>query len=172
MSFTFTEAAGPINQALFRITHGLYILTSTRGDQINGQCVDAVMQVTNAPPCVAVGVGVKTLTHEMVHASGRFILSVLNRESSSCHDIVRRFGFHSGRDVDKFADLVHEQTRDGVPYLSDAVAVYDCCVLPEKCMDLGTHTVFVARVDRAGISDHGEPLSYNEYRRRLRKERR
>lgn len=171
MSFTYTEAAGPINQALFQVTHGLYILTSVWGDQVNGQCVDAVMQVTNAPPCVAVGVGVKTLTHEMVLASGRFSLSVLDRENASCSDIVRRFGFQSGRDVDKFAGLMYERNRDGIPYLPDAVAVYDCRVLPDRCMDLGTHTLFVARVDRAGISGHGEPLSYNEYRQWLRKER-
>lgn len=167
---TVTEP-GPINVALFQVTHGLYILTTKAGNRINGQCLDALMQVTNAPPRIVVGVGNKSLTHDMICESGRFCISVLDRGNASCGDIVRRFGFQSGRDVDKFADFDHALNEYGIPFLKDAVAVYDCTVISEMTMNLGTHSLFVASVDRAGTREDGEPLTYNEYRKTLRKER-
>ena len=56
-----TDHAG-LNQALSRVTHGLYILTARSGDRINGQCIDALMQVTTAPPRVAIRIGKRSLT--------------------------------------------------------------------------------------------------------------
>ena len=171
MTFKTVTESGPINVALFQVTHGLYILTSKAGDKINGQCLDALMQVTNAPPRIVVGVGNRSLTHGMIRDSGRFCVSVLDRGNPTCGDVVRRFGFQSGHDVDKFADFDHELNEHGIPYLSDAVAIYDCTVIQEKTLDLGTHSLFVASVDRAGTRENGEPLTYNEYRKTLRKER-
>jgi flavin reductase (DIM6/NTAB) family NADH-FMN oxidoreductase RutF len=171
MAFEYVTESGPINIALFQVTHGLYILTSHDGDRINGQCLDALMQVTNAPPRIAVGVGVKSLTHEMIQTSGRFCVSVLDRTDATSGDVVRRFGFQSGRTVDKFEGFAHELNEHGIPFLPNAVAVYDCTVLPDLTVDLGTHSLFVASVDQAGTRDDGEPLTYNEYRKRLRKER-
>ena len=171
MAFQIVTEPGPINMALFQVTHGLYILTAKSGDKINGQCIDALMQVTNAPPRIVIGVGNKSLTHDMICESVQFCISVLDRDNAACGDVVRRFGFQSGRDVDKFADFDHELNEQGVPFLPDAVAIYDCTVIPEKTVDLGTHSLFVASVDRAGTRGEGEPLTYNEYRKTLRKER-
>ena len=169
MAFDYTAEHGPINVALFQVTHGLYILTAKSGDAINGQCIDALMQVTNAPPCIAIGVGKKSLTHDMISTSGHFCVSVLDRKNPTCADVVRRFGFQSGRDVDKFADFHHTLSDRGIPYLPEAVAVYECTVIPDKTVDLGTHSLFIASVDRAGTREDGEPLTYNEYRKTLRK---
>jgi len=169
MAFTFVTDGPSLNQALFQVTHGLYILTARSGDRINGQCLDALMQVTNVPPRIAIGVNRKSLTHEMIAASGRFGVSVLDRESRVCPDLIRRFGFQTGREADKFAGLPHERSEDGIPYLPDALAVYECTVIPEGTLDLGTHSLFVASVDRAGTRPGGEPLTYNEYRKRMRK---
>jgi len=169
MAFTFVTDVASLNQALFQVTHGLYILTARLDHRINGQCLDALMQVTNMPPRMAIGVGKKSLTHEMIAESGRFAVSVLDRENEASGDVIRRFGFQSGRDADKFDGFPHETSEHGIPYLPDAVAIYECTVLPEMTLDLETHSLFVASVDRAGTRDGGEPLTYNEYRKRIRK---
>jgi len=169
MPFTFVTDIASLNQALYQVTHGLYILTTRSGGRVNGQCLDALMQVTNMPPRMAIGVGKRSLTHEMIAESGRFVVNVLDRENDGCADVIRRFGFQSGRNVDKFADFPHERTDAGIPFLPDAVAVYECTVIPRMTVDLETHSLFVASVDRAGTRDGGEPLTYNEYRKRLRK---
>ena len=99
MAFSFTTDNASLNQALFRVTHGLYVLTARSGERINGQCLDALMQVTNAPPRMSLGVGVKSLTHEMIVESGRFAVSVLDRENESCPDVIRRFGFQRDHEL-------------------------------------------------------------------------
>lgn len=170
MTYRTVSGGAEINQALFAVTHGLYIVTARSGERINGQCLDALMQVTNVPPRIAIGMGKRSLTHEMVLASGRFAVSILDQEDPDNASTIRRFGFQSGRDVDKFADFAHEDTPEGIPVLPNAVAIYECSVLPEMTVDLGTHTLFVASVDRAGTREGGTPLTYNEYRRRFRKE--
>ena len=170
MTYRTVAGGAEINQALFQVTHGLYIVTVRSEERINGQCLDALMQVTNVPPRIAIGMGKRSLTHDMVMASGRFAVSVLDQENPDSASTIRRFGFQSGRDVDKFADFAHEDTPEGIPILPDAVAVYECTVLPEMTIDLGTHTLFVASVDLAGTREGGVPLTYNEYRRRFRKE--
>lgn len=171
MAYAYVTGTPELNQALFQVTHGLYIVTSRVGDRMNGQCLDALMQVTNMPPRITIGMGKRSLTHEMIEASGRFAVSVLDRENPLCSEVIRRFGFQSGRDADKFAEFPHEITEHGIPLLPSAVAVYECTVLPELTIDLGTHSLFVASVDRAGTRDGGDPLTYNEYRKSMRKGR-
>ena len=168
MGFAYVDDTAGLNEALFRVTHGLYIVTSQVGDRINGQCLDALMQVTNMPPRIAIGMGKRSLTHEMIAASGRFVVSVLDRENPACAGVIQRFGFKSGRDVDKFADFPHETSAGGIPFLPSAVAVFECTAEDARTVDLGTHSLFVASVDRAGTRGGGEPLTYNEYRKSIR----
>jgi len=169
MAFTVVTDSGKLNQALFQVTHGLYILTAASGDRLNGQCLDALMQVTNAPPRVAIGVNKGSLTHEMIAETGQFVVNVLDKEDPRCPEVIKHFGFQSGRTVDKFEDIAYELGKIGIPILPDAVAFYECRTLPEVTLDLETHSLFVAEVERAGTRGEGKPLTYNEYRETIRK---
>jgi len=163
-----TDPAG-LNRTLFEMTHGLYVLTAFRKGKANGQCLDAAMQVTSSPPRIAIGVGKRSLTHEMIAETGRFVLNALDKTDPESPDLIRRFGFQSGRDVDKFADFPYGTGENGSPILQNAKAFWECTIVPELTLDLGTHTLFVAEVERAGTRDGGEPLTYNEYRRTMRR---
>jgi len=171
MAFSVVNDVADLNQALFQVTHGLYILTAEHEGRLNGQCLDALMQVTSAPPRIAIGINKRSLTHEMIATTGRFVANVLDREDEHCPEVIRHFGFQSGRTVDKFAETPHELSKNGIPILPEAKAFYECRVIPEMTQDLGTHTLFVALVERAGTRDDGEPLTYNEYRKTMRKRR-
>jgi len=169
MDFKVVSDGAGLNQTLFQITHGLYILTSKIDDHLNGQCLDALMQVTNTPPRIAIGVGKRSLTHDMIMESGAFVANVIDKEDPACYDKVKHFGFQSGRKVDKFAGYNFELGELGIPILPDARAFFECRVIPESTLDLETHHVFVGSVVRAGERDTGEPLTYNEYRRAMKK---
>ncbi len=171
MAFFIVKETAELNQALFQVTHGLYVLTAAHEGRLNGQCLDALMQVTSAPPRIAIGVNKRSLTHEMIAASERFVVNVLDREDEDCPEVIRHFGFQSGRAVDKFAETPHELSENGIPILPKAKAFYECRVIPEMMLDLETHTLFVALVERAGTREGGEPLTYNEYRKTMRKRR-
>lgn len=40
--------------AFHKISYGLYVVSSSRGDKLNGQIANTVFQVTSQPPMVAV----------------------------------------------------------------------------------------------------------------------
>ena len=46
--------------ALYKISYGLYVITSKKGDKINGQTANALIQVTGEPPQLAIGINTKT----------------------------------------------------------------------------------------------------------------
>jgi flavin reductase (DIM6/NTAB) family NADH-FMN oxidoreductase RutF len=164
-----TEVSG-INKALYQVTHGLYVLTSKNAERINGQCLDSLMQVTNMPPRIAISIGKRSLTYEMIVESGLFIANAINREDAGWRDKIKLYGFQSGRNVEKFTPTVSfELSKNGVPILKDAIAFYECHLIKDMTLDLGTHSLFVGEVDRAGTRNFGEPLTYNYYRDTLKK---
>lgn len=169
MDFNIAGDAAGINKSLFQITHGLYILTAMRGERRNGQALDALMQVTNMPSRVAIGVGLRNFTHDMIRETGLFTINVLDREDPAVYDRVKHFGFQSGKNVDKFASVNFETGANGLPILPEAKAFFECRVIPEKTIDLQTHTIFIGLVERSGVRAAGEPLTYNEYRKTLKK---
>jgi flavin reductase (DIM6/NTAB) family NADH-FMN oxidoreductase RutF len=170
LDFHVVRETADLNKALYQVTHGLYILTSAVGDRINGKCIDALMQVTNMPPRLAIGINKRSLTTEMIAESGIFTVNVVDRQDPTCYDCVKHFGFQSGRKVEKFVALAYERGELGAPILACAKAFFECRVVPEFTVDLGTHLLYVGELVRAGTREAGEPLTYNEYRRTMKKE--
>ena len=86
-------------KAMFSIGYGLYVLTS-KGEKDNGCIVNAVMQLTSSPEQVAVAVNKSNFTHDLIAASGKLNINVLSEDAPFA--VFERFGFQSGREVDKF----------------------------------------------------------------------
>ena len=169
MSFTLKTDEQGIKQTLFQITHGLYILTAADKSRLNGQCLDSLMQVTSKPPRIAISIRKTSLTYEMIQATGLFVVNVLSRDDPTNMEKIKHFGFQSGHEVDKFASIPYELTKSGIPAIPDSKAFYECRVVCQMTCNLGTHTLFIADVTSAGIDEEGEPLTYNEYRKRMKK---
>jgi flavin reductase (DIM6/NTAB) family NADH-FMN oxidoreductase RutF len=49
-------------KALFKLGYGLYVVTSRKGERLNGQIANTVFQITSEPPTVAVSINKKNLT--------------------------------------------------------------------------------------------------------------
>ncbi len=146
---------GTINTALDAVTYGLYIVSSSAGGKINGQIANAVFQLTAVPPQIAVCINKRNLTHEFITASNRFAISILCQHQC---DLVRKFGYQSGRNVDKFADVKFIPGKNGCPILANCLGYLEAEVLPDKIVDVGTHTMFVARITSGRIvSDRKSP---------------
>lgn len=169
MEFEIIKDQKGLQQALFDITHGLYIVTAARGGRLNGQCLDALMQVTSHPPRIAISMRKTSLTHEMVSETGFFAVNVLCRDEESCDAKIKHFGMQSGRNVEKFQSVPYELGINGAPLLPDCLAFFECSVIRDKTVDLGTHTLFIAEITRSGFRPEGEPLTYCEYRKRMKK---
>lgn len=148
-------------QCLFNLTYGLYVVTSCADGKANGQIANTVIQVTAEPARIAVALSKENLTHEYVSRSGAFGVSVLAKETPM--SFIGLFGFKSGRDVDKLAQVEHKDGSSGCPLVTEnALAVIEARVVDR--LDVGTHTIFVGDVVAGEVLRAGEPLTYACYR--------
>jgi rubredoxin/flavin reductase (DIM6/NTAB) family NADH-FMN oxidoreductase RutF len=135
---------------LMKISYGLYVVASKSGEKLNGQIVNSVMQITSAPPTIAVSINKKNLTHEYILSSGVFSASVLHQDAPMT--FIANFGYKSGRDIDKFADI-KPKLIDGIPVVMEHATAYILAHVV-KTLDAGTHTIFLGEVlDTKALSD-------------------
>jgi len=148
--------------ALGSINYGIYIVSSLNKGKYNGQIVNTVFQVSAEPPCVAVCLNKKNLTHEYIKASKVFSVSILEKDTPMTY--IGKFGFKSGRDIDKFADTKNKIGKTGAPIVLDyALGDFECEVISET--DAATHTIFLGKVVADEILSEGkEALTYEYYR--------
>jgi len=143
------------------LSYGLYIVTSRDGDQMNGQIVNTVIQVTSDPPRVAVIINKKNLTHDFISKSRLFGVTVL--DESTPMKFLGPFGFRSGRDINKFSEVQFKEGVTGCPLVTEhAVSLLEAEVFDQ--IDLGTHTIFVGNAVNTEVVRDGRPLTYQYYR--------
>ncbi len=149
------------NGAFYKLSYGLYVVTSGGEGKFNGQIANTVFQVTSEPPTVAVSINKQNYTHEHILASRRFAVSIL--EEATPMTMIGRFGFKCGRDIDKLEGIGTRIGKTGIPIVTEhAVAFMEAEVLGQ--MDCGTHTIFLGRVVECDVLDTGaEPMTYAYY---------
>ena len=145
--------------ALFhRLSLGVYVVGVTHGKQRNAFTAAWVTQVSFDPLLLALSINPQNASFPLVHASGAFTVSVLKRGQT---DLARRFGTRSGRDEDKLAGVRWEPGCSGAPYLSEALAYFDC--EQTESLPAGDHELIIGRVIGGRILDpEGVPLTYAE----------
>jgi flavin reductase (DIM6/NTAB) family NADH-FMN oxidoreductase RutF/rubredoxin len=147
-------------KALHKISYGLYVVSSLNGDRINGQIANTVFQVTSEPPTVAVSINKSNLTHEFIKESGVFVASILAQNTPL--SFIGRFGFKSGRDIDKFEGISYERGETKSPIVTDnTLAFLEARV--KQGVDAGSHTVFISDLVGAELLKEGEPMTYAYY---------
>jgi len=158
------EAA--LNRKVFEdLSYGLYIVSSFNADRLNGQIINAAIQVTSDPPRVAVIINKKNLTHEYILTSKAFAISVL--EETAPLTFFGPFGFRSGRDINKFAKVQFKKGTTGCPLVIEhTLSVLEARVMEQ--IDLGTHTIFIGDTVSSEVLRDGNPLSYQYYREILK----
>lgn len=147
-------------KALFKLTYGVHVITSIKGDQMNGQIANTAIQVTSSPVTIAVSINKENLTHEFIKASKLFAVSVVAQDAPL--SLIGQFGFKSGRDGDKFQGVEYKLTPNGVPYVTEHILTYiEAKVLQE--VDAGTHTIFIGETVNGDVLREGTPMTYAYY---------
>ncbi len=160
---TIEQNAAPMNfEAFFKISYGLYVVSSKDGEKLNGYISNTVFQVTAEPVQFAICCSKNNYTTAMIDNSKAFSISVLNKDASP--ELIGLFGYQSGKDIDKFKNIEHITGSTGTPILiEDTLAWFDCRVI--QTMDVGSHMLFTAEIiDNDLIDAAGEPLTYSYYR--------
>jgi flavin reductase (DIM6/NTAB) family NADH-FMN oxidoreductase RutF/rubredoxin len=148
-------------KALYKIGYGMYIVGSKKGDKINAQIANTVVQITSAPPTLAISINKKNLTWEYINESKVFSVSVLVQDTPL--SFVGQFGFKSGRDINKFEGVKHKIGQTGSPVVLDNMVSYlEAKVI--QSVDVGTHTIFIGEVVEGEVLSDKPSLTYEYYR--------
>ena len=143
-------------EALGLMVHGIYVLTTSYQDEVNGMIASWVSQISFEPPLVAVAVHPSRYSHRLIDKSRAFALHTISRNQK---DLLKVF---KGPDpAVKFASLRWSRGRTGAPLLSDCLAYVDCRV--KTVLDPGNHTLFIGEVVDGRLISHGDPLSTVDY---------
>ena len=147
-------------KALYAISYGLYVIGSRKGARLNGQIANTVIQVCSEPPAISVCINKGNLTHEFIKDSGVFTVSVLSQDTPL--SFIGRFGFKSGRDIDKFDGINYRIGETQAPIILDHTLAYmEAKVI--KDVEVGTHTFFAGELVAADVLREDEPMTYAYY---------
>ena len=152
--------------AIFNISYGLFVLVARQGDKDNACIINVAQQITSEPLQLMICVNKTNLTHDMVMRTLKFNLCPLSEEATM--KPFQHFGFQSGRDIDKFAECQQKlRTDNGLLYLPKYINSVISCVVT-KSIDLGTHTMFIARVMEAKTLTDSPSITYAYYQQNIK----
>lgn len=149
-------------EALFKISYGLYIVSSGNKDRGNGFISNTFFQVTAEPPRFASCCNKDNYTVNLIRETGAFSVSIIHRDTDP--DVIGRFGYKSGKDTDKLTGMNVIYGETGVPIvLNDSIAYLECKVI--ETIDVGTHLMFIGELVQSVILDDSkDALTYLHYR--------
>ncbi|MBR5881325.1 MAG: flavin reductase, partial [Clostridia bacterium] len=101
--------------ALFNIGYGLYVITCHDGKKDNGLIVNTVMQVTTNPDRIMIAINKENYSHHVIKQTGKMNINCLSVDAPFA--VFEKFGFQSGRNVDKFADCTPLRSDNGRVFL-------------------------------------------------------
>jgi len=153
--------------ALYKASYGLYLLSANNGAQDNACIINTFLQITsNAPVGCLISVSRQNFTNEIISKARKFNLSVLSVETP--FELFKRFGYQSGKTVNKFADFAgFTRSDNGLIYLTDySNAFLSFDVL--ETMELGTHTLFTATLAECKTLNRQESMTYEYYQQNVK----
>ncbi len=154
------------NNALFKISYGLFVLSVKDGSKDNGCIINTAIQVTDSPKQLLIAVNKANLTHDILLKTGVCNLSVLSEETP--FRVFEHFGFQSGREADKFTDGEFTAVTDnGLRFVKE----YSNAVISGKVtatQNLSTHTLFTIEVTEARVLSSVPSVTYTYYLKHIK----
>ncbi len=151
--------------ALFNIGYGLYVVTSNDGTKDNGLIVNAVTQVTNTPNRIAVTISKQNYSYHVIKKTNKMNVNCLSVDAP--FGIFQKYGFQSGRNVDKFSDVNIIRSKNGLAVLPEYINSY-MSLKVEKFVDLDTHGMFICDVTEAKVVSDKETMTYTYYQNNVK----
>ena len=145
-------------KVLRNLSYGVYVVSAMDKDRPTGCTANSIMQITSAPPTLAASINHENYTNQCIKATGMFSVSIISEKTDP--SVIGTFGFRSGKDTDKFANIPYEMVS-GVPVLSQCNGCIVCKVI--NTMETSTHTVFLCEVIDWDLIDNDTPMTYEYY---------
>jgi flavin reductase (DIM6/NTAB) family NADH-FMN oxidoreductase RutF len=143
-------------EAVGRMTYGIYVLTTRVDDMINGMIASWVTQVSYEPPLIMVAIHPNRYSHGLVEKSQSFALHVIDREQREMLKI-----FKGPDPGEKFSSMPWAPGKTGVPILNNCLTWLELTVRERHSP--GNHTLFVGEIIDGGTRQSGIPLCTLDY---------
>ena len=151
--------------ALFNIGYGLYVVTSNDGKKDNGLIVNTVTQLTSTPNKIAVTINKENYSHHVIKQTGKMNINCLSEETP--FSVFEKFGFVSGRNVDKFADGELLRSDNGLAFLPRYINSF-MSLKVEQYLDFDTHGMFICSVTESRVISDKETMTYTYYQNNVK----
>ena len=147
-------------KALYNITYGLYVLTA-KNNKYNGCIINTLQQITSAPNRISITINKDNYTTKIIEETGEFNVSIL--DTTTDFNLIKRFGFASGKDFNKFEDFTdYKLAANNIPYITTHTNAFISGKVVSK-LDVGTHIIFIADITEDAILSLNDPVSYSYY---------
>ena len=154
------------NGAMFKLSYGLFVVTANQDGKDNGCITNTAIQVASEPNTISLSINKANLTHDMILKTGLFTVSILSTEAD--FSIYKRFGFQSGRDVDKFADFKDVmRAENGTLIVNEGTNAYISGKVVQT-VDLGSHTLFIAEITDMDVLGDAPSVTYDYYHKHVK----
>lgn len=147
-------------KAFFKMGYGLYLVTGNCNGFDSGCIANTFVQVTSDPAQVCITLNKNNFTTDLIKDSGVFNCGVLLDEIEMA--TIAHFGFQSGRDVKKFEGIEYTIDQNNVKQITKGLAATFSCRLV-NVLDVGTHLMFIAKVEDAKVLSDNKVLTYENY---------
>lgn len=148
-------------EAMYKLSYGLFVLTTKDESRDNGCIINTAFQVTSTPNQISICLNKANYTHGMLLKAGEFNISVISQDVG--FDLFKRFGFQSGKDVDKFAAFPDvKRGNNGIYYITRGTNAF-ISVKVNKTEDLGSHTMFIGEITDMEVLSESPSATYEYY---------
>lgn len=151
-----------MNRQVFeKLNYGLYVIGTHAGGRDQGCLVSSFAQITSGTPrkCT-VTVNKDNATCQALLESGTFALTMV--DESCDEELVKRFGYKSGRVEEKFAAYDVQRDAAGNPYLTDGMAAWVSCRIVEK-IEVGNFYLFLCDAVEGDVLSEGRVMTMDAF---------
>ncbi len=152
-------------EAFFKLQYGLFLLSTKDGEKDNVSVINTVMQITDNPKKIVIGVNKTSYNCEIIDKTGIFNVSILTE--SVPFETFKQFGFVSGRDQDKTAGMELKRAENGIVYFDRDTNAFISAKVCNK-VDCGTHMLFIAEVTEAQVLSEDQSVTYDYYHKNIK----
>lgn len=144
-----------------KLTYGLFVLSVKCYQRDNGCIINTAMQVASNPNKISISVNKANHTADMLGYVNDFTVSVISEDAD--FDLFKRFGFCSGREVEKFdgfEDCI--RVKNGTYAVTRGTNSYISAHIDER-IDLGSHILVIGTVTDMGKLSESPSATYGYY---------
>lgn len=149
-------SAGEFRDALSSVATAVTVLATAGAAGMGGVTCSAVCSICDTPPTILFCVNRSSATNRLIKENGIVSVNWLNSRQTEVSQLFAGVGKVPMQE--RFDNERWQTSPLGVPYCTDALVTFDCRI--SSVTEIGTHSVFLARVLGSMRADGAAPLVY------------